>query len=811
MANTTVYPYGTNGSLPSSIGIINDLITGGADKALSAQQGVNLKELIGETSITGAGTTVVATTMYCTLLAGHTYRLHIKYPTVDYTGISYNTSGYRRFSASVVKKDTTTEQIVYLGFDATTALAPYYDFSVPDDAECVGINIQMRAASGFLEYFKLEDITLSSILEEGVDELNTKVLAFENALTVVETSYTQSMMYGTDMYISNGVWKKSSNGTNAAAYLPVTKGWKVRMTAKNSQPAYCYFVDSIGSVNDPCSAERHLAAAGTTIEITVEEDCLLWVAAYLTPDYFPANLTIVKYVLGDGEDEAVIERYAVNLCNADMMKNGTLDNNGDITTGSGLVTDFMPTKVGTERHRYQKTQFVLACSSVFLSSTFAFGAVKVCLYDSTKTYIGAISDVSTYIDKESDANADLFSTAHYMRVQFAAGTSDHYVALSNKPVLPQYTPYNKENFIASKNVIYDKYHNSDGAISNMLETSLDYINNCLALGLGYGDSATAHDLLVEPVTPDPWSPNAYEGEKKQINCSTFVQLCLEGVRYKNSRYVSGSSGLNYGNGYVFDENTETNYHNPREEQQTQYENPRFIPCSTHNKLYANMLLKYAYMRGFAYLIEGGFKNVEVGDVIFQCSSDTNTFKGSPHVLFVSAVSLNQDGTKTISIMQDGGSGEATETNNLTSKSSSWVYAARFPLPNVTSKATNIVSSLEKHNFTQLSSGSTFVIGTLSLTENIKPKGVYTAVIKCSAVGDFEIMVGSTNEGYFNALGTNGETLFRRGDGVTVKHFHLPINSNINTDTLAIVIKAYSNLSSNVEVVDAKVYDGYVTE
>lgn len=39
MANQTVYPYGTGGSLPSSIGIINDLVTGGADKALSAEQG----------------------------------------------------------------------------------------------------------------------------------------------------------------------------------------------------------------------------------------------------------------------------------------------------------------------------------------------------------------------------------------------------------------------------------------------------------------------------------------------------------------------------------------------------------------------------------------------------------------------------------------------------------------------------------------------------------------------------------------------------------------------------------------------------
>lgn len=48
MANQTVYPYGTDGSLPSSIGIINDLTTGGADKALSAQQGVVLSGIIDE-------------------------------------------------------------------------------------------------------------------------------------------------------------------------------------------------------------------------------------------------------------------------------------------------------------------------------------------------------------------------------------------------------------------------------------------------------------------------------------------------------------------------------------------------------------------------------------------------------------------------------------------------------------------------------------------------------------------------------------------------------------------------------------------
>lgn len=47
MANNTIYPYGTGGQLPSGIAIVNDLITGGADKALSAEMGKVLAETVG--------------------------------------------------------------------------------------------------------------------------------------------------------------------------------------------------------------------------------------------------------------------------------------------------------------------------------------------------------------------------------------------------------------------------------------------------------------------------------------------------------------------------------------------------------------------------------------------------------------------------------------------------------------------------------------------------------------------------------------------------------------------------------------------
>lgn len=48
MANNTVYPYGPGGQLPDGIGIINDLVNGGADQALAAEQGKALGEEIGK-------------------------------------------------------------------------------------------------------------------------------------------------------------------------------------------------------------------------------------------------------------------------------------------------------------------------------------------------------------------------------------------------------------------------------------------------------------------------------------------------------------------------------------------------------------------------------------------------------------------------------------------------------------------------------------------------------------------------------------------------------------------------------------------
>ena len=88
MANTTIYPYGTGGSLPASIGIINDLTTGGADKALSAQMGKVLG--VRETSTSGVvGPDMVRRGLALTLLGQLTYEQSF----CVYDGKYYSTDG----------------------------------------------------------------------------------------------------------------------------------------------------------------------------------------------------------------------------------------------------------------------------------------------------------------------------------------------------------------------------------------------------------------------------------------------------------------------------------------------------------------------------------------------------------------------------------------------------------------------------------------------------------------------------------------------------------------------------------------------
>ena len=133
MANQTVYPYGTGGSLPSSVGIINDCTTGGADKALAAQQGVVLKGTIDQVageignpvlSFVGNGTTYAnGIETNGILLKGHNYRFYLM--GFDLTGLSI-TSTLAVAVLSGTGEDGTSVQAFRIDRGTGTFVAPEY-------------------------------------------------------------------------------------------------------------------------------------------------------------------------------------------------------------------------------------------------------------------------------------------------------------------------------------------------------------------------------------------------------------------------------------------------------------------------------------------------------------------------------------------------------------------------------------------------------------------------------------------------------------------------------------------------------------
>lgn len=66
MANKTIYPYGIGGQTPSGIDIVNDLITGGHDKALSAEMGKELAGMIDDIGDGGSTLSIEGDTLVIT-------------------------------------------------------------------------------------------------------------------------------------------------------------------------------------------------------------------------------------------------------------------------------------------------------------------------------------------------------------------------------------------------------------------------------------------------------------------------------------------------------------------------------------------------------------------------------------------------------------------------------------------------------------------------------------------------------------------------------------------------------------------------
>lgn len=175
MANTTVYPFGTNGTMPSSIGVINDLSTGGATNALSAEMGKELKSEIGEIAISRMSG--VADGKYFKKAVGET--VNPAYPN--------NNANYRTYKALCSKGDviqfgtgTGNNIPAYLVCDSSNvvlAAGELYDSSTPKAVP------DLLITDDGASYIIINSIGETTNIINSDTSLNARIRAIENDLS----------------------------------------------------------------------------------------------------------------------------------------------------------------------------------------------------------------------------------------------------------------------------------------------------------------------------------------------------------------------------------------------------------------------------------------------------------------------------------------------------------------------------------------------------------------------------------------------------------------------------------------------------
>lgn len=307
MANKTVYPFGTGGQLPSSIGIINDLTTGGADKALSAEMGKELGQLIEE----------IATGFIA--IKGS----EIEEKGIDVTsGNVYSTTAYWLKVIQVSKGD----EVVFKAYGSNTQAA--LSFATTADATSVTILMRHANSNGYYWGRALDNGYIYMVFTHDT-EASYKIVKAEpcelvgvkriekgtNVISeLVGSLYTDTKLWANGFLTTTGSVTSDNNYKYSKKYYPVVQGtYFQRFSFSNNAKIVVYDKDfqvltykSSGNVN--ITTTYSLPAGSAFIRISV--------ATSATID--TNTLTFVSqqdgdYYLDENDVEDVVEVVDNNL------------------------------------------------------------------------------------------------------------------------------------------------------------------------------------------------------------------------------------------------------------------------------------------------------------------------------------------------------------------------------------------------------------------------------------------------------------------------------------------------------------------
>ena len=246
---------------------------------------------------------------------------------------------------------------------------------------------------------------------------------------------------------------------------------------------------------------------------------------------------------------------------------------------------------------------------------------------------------------------------------------------------------------STSNDVYEfkNISNTDGAITNVINTGLSYVKQSSLFAYG-----TYQTLFRDAIKDE----NGYYN----LDCSSFIQACFEGIPFENSKYIN-------------DKNYPVN---------TQFLFPE-EPKKTYGRVLANQLGEYAYKNGWWYETKPDYSNVRVGDILFWHNSTSETYwKKISHVMLVTDV-----GDRGISVIHTVGTTGTLnpirkgtyDIQDLLNNNVSW--GARYPLRD-TSNAVNLMNS----NAEEVKvSESGYTIKELNFDTPLEEYRIYTAFIK----------------------------------------------------------------------------------
>ena len=427
----------------------------------------------------------------------------------------------------------------------------------------------------------------------------------------------------------------------------------------------------------------------------------------------------------------------------------------------------------------------------------AFGR-QIAFYDENRIFI------RIWNTKQSDSTSivEIPSNAKYIRVCFYEEKDQYYVGFQNNTNPPIYVPYSRKllgyNIPDMPSIIC----NTDGAVSSMLMTATDYWENA---EIRYGNNHTPFD----DVCGGKYESNdgTYDGVAYQLDCSSFVTLCMRGIRFNCSRFLPNNTrNINSPNGFIWD-NSVT------------YDNllDNGLEDGTHERIYANNLAKYAYEHGYLYRVARDFSNVKAGDLLFNSNLEDwcglKFWEKIGHVMLVCQVIPRYDDKNSVKVFQSvhGDNYGVFRTLIHPSEDTTIFYGARYPIGDCSYYFDTLYETKTKKNITY--SGTAYkCIHEIKLDKPLTT-GIYTLTFKANENDDkllWEYWIGDANNSNYN-IGSSGQYVKKRPDGFHEVHIEIPMSLTIdNPKRLRIFVKGIDDTNTEIEFCGAKLRKGYVT-